>query len=139
MNPEALRANLRDRSALSDAQRALILLDVRVQENFFGTIEGVDTIDLALDALAYPLARLLSFPLDATEAPSIDDVLNYLASRDLIEPDTVELLERVREGIKKSTYAGLRHRGVIDLEAARGKLYEHLEALLCLAEEALDG
>lgn len=140
MKPDDLRANLIDKNVLSDAWRALGLLDIHVQKNFFGTVEGVDTVDVALDALAYPLARLFSFPLDVTEAPALADVLAYLASQERIERTVVTLLERVQEGIRRSTYMGLREKGIEDMEEARGELHDHLVKLLSEVEqEASDG
>ncbi len=135
MNSEALRAHLADRSALPAAQDALYLLDVRVQKSFFGAIEGVDTVHLALDALAYPLARLFGFPLDPAEAPELADVLAYLVSRDCIEMEVIDRLQQVYRSIKLSTYGGHRADDIIDMEEARSALYDHLTELLSAVEQ----
>jgi hypothetical protein len=135
MSSEALRAHLADRSALPDVQRALVLLDVRVQKSFFGTVEGVDTVHFALDALAYPLARLFSFPLDLAEPPKLVDVLAYLVSQDCIKLEVVALLERVRQGIRLSTYEGLRDEDIKEMEEARRDLYGLLTDLLSAVEQ----
>lgn len=140
MSSEASRAHPVDKSALSDAYRALALLDVRIQRSYFGDVEGVDTVDLALDALAYPLARLFSFPLDPTEAPNLVDVFAYLSSRKFIEPEVVDRLKKVLQGIRRSTYVGLRNEDIERMEVARRALYSDLEALLSEVEkEAPDG
>jgi len=135
MSPEELRENIRDRSALPDAWRALALVDTGVRTDFFGRVEGIDTVHLALNALAYPLARLFPYPLDATEAPRIEDVLAFVASFDLIDEEAVDLLRQVQAGIKQWTYNGLPEEGeVYDLETARHDLHGRLEALLTAVE-----
>lgn len=139
MSPDELRGHLADKGALPEARRALNLVGTPVRTDFFGRVEGIDTVHLALDALAQPLARLFAFPPDPSEAPRIEEVLDFMVSLDLIDEEVSEQLRQVRAGIKAWTYAGLPEDGeVYDLEQARSRLYDCLDSLLADVEEVPD-
>lgn len=125
-----------EKSALHDAWRALSMIDVRVQRDFFGSVEGIDTIDIGLDMLASTFERLFHYPRAENEGtPKIDAVLAYLASQRRIEDAAVRLVTKVMEAIGQATYSSLTDAEIRATEAARSELHSHLEELLSEVEK----
>ncbi|MFT3776235.1 MAG: hypothetical protein QM820_63635 [Minicystis sp.] len=128
-------ARVTHREALPDAWRALGHLDVRVQRNFFGDVEGIDSVHLALKALASALARLFESLDDGPDGQDIEDMVEFLVARNRLAEEASDVLSDVLDGVKQSTYQGLNAEGVHNLEKARENLYEHLYDMLTALEE----
>jgi hypothetical protein len=125
--------------ALPDAWTALGHLDVRVQTDFFGDVEGVDSVHLALKALAPALACLFENLDDGPDGQDIKDVVAFLVVRNRLAEDAAGALSDVLDGVKKATYQGLSTQGVEHLEEARENLYGHLTELLTTLEKEAPG
>jgi hypothetical protein len=126
----SVRDHVADKGALNDAWEALTLIDVRVQRDYFGGIEGIDTLDLGLDAMARSLVRLFCREEDDDAPEELDDVLAFLATQGRIDEGAVDDARQVREGVKQSTYGGITDRDIEATEKAREALYDKLRALL---------
>ncbi len=129
-----------DRNALDAARKALGLIEAHVQKGPFGTVEGIDSIDLGFEAMASALARLFTFPkVEPDERPAIEDVLAYLASEGKVDEEAIRQATEVRRGIRDATYKGLADHEITQIEDLRTKLYTHIKKLLDSATEAPGG
>ncbi len=123
--------NTRDEKASSDAWKALEILDAPVRSGPFDRVEGIDSIHLGLDAMASALARLFDLPrVEHDDAPKIDEVLDYLRSKDKIDDEPVKLAMKVIDRIKAATYRGLTKEGIESAEKDRSELHARLKSLL---------
>jgi len=121
--------------ALGDAQKALLLLDETIGEGSHGDVDGIDTVEIGLQAMASAIARLFPFPeAKGARGPDIEEVLAYLVSVDRVGEEALDAARRVAAGIKRARYEPLRDEDITNLEEARRELYGELEALLSEAE-----
>jgi hypothetical protein len=140
MTHETAPAPVNHWEALPDAREALGHLSVSVRRNFFGDVEGVDSVHLALKALASAFARLFESADDGPDGQDIEDVVDFLVAQSRLSEEARDVLSDVLNGVKDATYQGLTDDGVHDLERAREDLYGYLDELLTAMEkEALDG
>jgi hypothetical protein len=129
-----------NQSTLGDAWKALILLGETIEEGFHGDVEGIDTVDVGLQAMASALDRLLSFPeAKGARGPDIEEVLAYLVSVGRVGDKALDAARRLAAGIKQARYEPLQYEDVEDLEEARSELYGELEALLSEVEKEVPG
>jgi len=128
-----------DPEALKETQRALILLDEKIEESDDGIISGMDVVSTGVRAMASALAHLFGFPRAKNDkAPALDEVVGFLASEGQIEEGVVQLAAELQTLLRRARYTGLSLDEVEAAEDCRSELYGHLEGLLMEAEEELD-
>jgi hypothetical protein len=129
------QAEVTQREALKEAQSALAHLSFRVQRNFYGDVEGVDSVHFALRALASTLAQLFEGPDDGPDELDIKDVVAFLVARNRLPKEALLVLSRLIESVKQAAYQGLSDEDVDELEEARELLYDYIDAMLVQLKE----
>jgi len=123
--------------ALPSAQEALKQLDVPIEVDARGDVEGVAAAAISLDALAAALAALFEFPLaKGSKAPGIVDVLAYLVAIGRAKDATLAKGRELVAELTRSRYEPLEEDDVEHVEGLRRHLYDAIGEQLRAVEEA---
>lgn len=113
------------------ARDALDLLDTHLQEDLHGDIDGVETIDAGLRALATALTELYDIPVPEGMRPVyIDDALNSLVAREIVGDEARRLALKLQKAIVEATYHGLDDEALEQANESREALWKILNKLV---------
>ncbi len=127
------------KSPLEAAREALDLLDTHIQEDRHGDIDGVDTVDAGLRAMASALTELHQIPVpEGLQALQIAEVLDFLVAQKRAPTDAPGRAMELLSHIVDATYHGLSDEALERANKVREELREILNALI-REQEARDG
>ncbi|MEZ4313603.1 MAG: hypothetical protein R3F14_36745 [Polyangiaceae bacterium] len=96
-----------------------------------GDIDGVDTLDAGLRAMASALARLVDISLpEGMRSIYLEDILDHLVASGLVEQEASKLVRLLRGSITTAMYQGLNDEEISHTNDISEKLHNLLSDLL---------